>query len=811
MFEAMRTKIFLSLVFAVLASAVLGFVDSVRYTDAVAAERAEVRQKLSEIMSKLESQMGLATSLVNGLEVLVLTKPQMTQQEFDAVASKMMSGTPNIRNLSVAPENVIKFIYPIKGNEAAIGVDIASLPQQKTTVIKSIEQKKMVVAGPVDLVQGGRAFLARLPVFLDSGYWGFVSVAIDLDRLFRSVGIGDPRVGLKIAMRGKDGLGESGEHFYGDVDMLAKKPESMEITLSQGSWVIYALPAGGWHTRSFFALSMMPLGGGIAVFVLSMFFLHRRDQNMSLKALLNEERSAHRQTGEELKSSADRFAYMLENMPVMISAVDRKGNFVLWNKECERVLGFSAQEMIGNAKAIELLFGDDLYRAKMFTEYQRIGRDYRNLEWELLTKDGGKKMISLSSIAASCPILEYQGGWGIGIDITEQKKAQEALQVLNSMLEDRVGEESEKRQESESLFRTVYDKYALGLAVVDMQHRIVDANLALHRIFGYEDRELIGKVESELLDKEEYQQVSEEMDRLLDGSIGYYSRQKKYCKKNGEQIVLNLTISLIRDTHQNPKSIFIMAEDITQAITDKQRQAKHEQILIQQSKMAAMGEMIASIAHQWRQPLNALGLIIQDMQEAQLHGELNCEYMDNSVTRSMGLLRHMSSTIDDFRNFFKPDKQKERFCLKQSVESAIELLGAQLGEHSIATKIVCPDYLEDATVWGYQNEFKQVLLNLISNAKDALESAEAENPTIVIEISGSKENLQLSVKDNAGGVPPTILQRVFEPYFTTKEQGKGTGIGLYMSKLIIEENMGGSLNVHNVDNGAAFVIGFCAH
>lgn len=232
-----------------------------------------------------------------------------------------------------------------------------------------------------------------------------------------------------------------------------------------------------------------------------------------------------------------------------------------------------------------------------------------------------------------------------------------------------------------------------------------------------------------------------------------------------------------------------------------------DKMLIQQSKMAAMGEMIGAIAHQWRQPLNALGLIIQDLKVTFLLNELTKDSMEKITSDAMNQIKFMSKTIDDFRNFFRPDKPKAPFYIKNAVEDVLKITSAGLENNDIE---VILDY-EDANlaVVGYENEFKQVVLNLINNAKDAVaEKIKSEKIEGKIKISLSKHNSKaiLTVSDNGGGIENNVLEKIFEPYFTTKEQGKGTGIGLYMSKMIIEDNMSGKLSAVNTADGAKFLI-----
>jgi C4-dicarboxylate-specific signal transduction histidine kinase len=231
---------------------------------------------------------------------------------------------------------------------------------------------------------------------------------------------------------------------------------------------------------------------------------------------------------------------------------------------------------------------------------------------------------------------------------------------------------------------------------------------------------------------------------------------------------------------------------------------KQEALLIHQSRSAAMGEMIGAIAHQWRQPLNALGIVQQNLKLRYRMGSLDPEFMATNMDKADRLIQKMSSTIDDFRNFFKPNKNIQPFNIKNIICTTAELLDAQLKYHAINLKIDCPN---DMNTTGLEGEFSQVILNLINNAKDTLVERQPEQPTITI--FGEKlinGDYRVIVKDNAGGIPEAIFDKIYDPYFSTKEEGKGTGIGLYMSKIIIENNMGGTLHAFNDDFGANFVI-----
>ncbi|MGA1931932.1 ATP-binding protein [Arcobacter sp. YIC-464] len=229
------------------------------------------------------------------------------------------------------------------------------------------------------------------------------------------------------------------------------------------------------------------------------------------------------------------------------------------------------------------------------------------------------------------------------------------------------------------------------------------------------------------------------------------------------------------------------------------KQREQEQLLIHQSKLASMGEMISNIAHQWRQPLNALSLVIQNIKFAYEMDELNKEYLDRSVDKANLLTSNMSKTIDDFRDFVKPNKLKIDFDVENAIDEAVCLVEASFSHNEI--KIHKDFNANNIKINGYKNEFEQAILNILNNSKDALIERNISTKEIIIKTSVENNKLTISFLDNAKGVNEDILAKIFEPYFTTKEEGKGTGIGLYMVKTILETNMNAHISVYNYNNG----------
>ncbi|MFA7062296.1 MAG: PAS domain S-box protein, partial [Pedobacter sp.] len=264
---------------------------------------------------------------------------------------------------------------------------------------------------------------------------------------------------------------------------------------------------------------------------------------------------------------------------------------------------------------------------------------------------------------------------------------------------------------------------------------------------------------------------------------------------------INLDISRLKQAEEELKNLNAELDNLVKQRTAELREK--DQVLVLQSRQAAMGEMIANISHQWRQPLNILGMQLQQLQLFYDLGQFNKELLEKNVSGSMEIIQHMSKTIDDFRNYFKPDKEKIEFNVHESIRTSLSLLEGSLKNPLIEVEVVAND---DPAIYGFPNEFAQVVLNIMNNARDVFIERNVSKPKVNINICSEGGCVVVTVADNAGGISEDIINRVFDPYFTTKGPQQGTGVGLFMSKAIIEKNMGGRLNVRNIADGAEFRI-----
>jgi signal transduction histidine kinase len=246
---------------------------------------------------------------------------------------------------------------------------------------------------------------------------------------------------------------------------------------------------------------------------------------------------------------------------------------------------------------------------------------------------------------------------------------------------------------------------------------------------------------------------------------------------------------------------FIVASKTNEAFESYNKEK--ERAMFHQSRLARMGVMISMIAHQWRQPLTELSSILMELETALKFKQMSEKMVQGSIKESERIVEFMSNTIEDFRNFFKPDKEAKEFLVDESCFEAIHLIEATLQNQNIT---LYKEIQSKAKVFGYPREFAQVIINLLTNAKDILLERSSANPMIKISSKVENQTLFVVVQDNGGGVDAQIEDKIFDPYFSTKKSTQGSGLGLYMSKMIIEKNMGGELVYQKKSDGAQFTI-----
>lgn len=299
----------------------------------------------------------------------------------------------------------------------------------------------------------------------------------------------------------------------------------------------------------------------------------------------------------------------------------------------------------------------------------------------------------------------------------------------------------------------------------------------------------VNKIKEEL--KNDYNLIKEATSTVVDLKEGRFGKR---LMLNASSKEINKLKDVMNDMLDNLE--LKIQEEINQRLNQ-------EKLLMQQNKLAAMGNMLGNIAHQWRQPISEINAILMEVEAISRYGSLSQEHLLKNIRACYEVTEHMSETIIDFQTFFRPSKSKEKFSIAEACKSAMSIINASLKFHEIELNFTIN---QDSTIYGYRSEFAHAILNILSNAKDVLIERKITNPRIWMKIQSGKLYTLIRIEDNGGGIHIKNIEKIFEPYFTTKHAKQGTGIGLYMTKMIIENNMQGIINVENSLQGALFTI-----
>jgi len=343
-----------------------------------------------------------------------------------------------------------------------------------------------------------------------------------------------------------------------------------------------------------------------------------------------------------------------------------------------------------------------------------------------------------------------------------------------------------KHEESKEELEKILNSLASPIMLLNEDGKVLMVNKIFEKLTGYEYKE-IDTVEK--WTRKAYGEKAINVKEMIDSlyavdeivDVGVFQIKTKDEKEINWHF--NTAPFGIKD---GKRTIIATALDVTEL-------KEKEKMMIRQSKMAAMGEILENIAHQWRQPLSTISTASTGVKLQSEHGILTNEILQDSMNMINKSAQHLSKTIDDFRGFFKPDQKKESFQVKHTFEKIIMIIGNKFDGEEI--KFISD--IEDFQILNYSNALIQVFINIFTNSKDAFNEKKISERFIFIDVSRDEYSATIQIKDNAGGIPSKIIEKIFEPYFTTKHQAQGTGIGLYMSEELVTKHMKGKIKVEN--------------
>lgn len=354
---------------------------------------------------------------------------------------------------------------------------------------------------------------------------------------------------------------------------------------------------------------------------------------------------------------------------------------------------------------------------------------------------------------------------------------------------DKSKELNKKLNEVNTQLKTILDTTIDGITLVDLDMKFIFFNKSYKKMTGYEKDELMTKSYLELTKESDREKARVKFQEVLEK--GHVNNFEKTCiNKNGEEFISLMSIVLMPDKQR----MLVVAKDITIIKEQEKKLKTQEEILLQQSKMAAMGEMLENIAHQWRQPLSIITTSASGLKIQKEYNNLNDEMLYKSLDDIVEYAEHLSHTIDDFRDFFKKDKEKKVLKISSIIDKCLFLVSSKFKNRRIEVII----NVKDEEVYSIKNDLVQVMINILNNSRDELEKMGENIPRMIaIDVSSNAECVIIDITDNAGGILDENINKIFEQYYTTKEDSGGTGIGLYMSKNIIENHLNGNLTVKN--------------
>ncbi len=384
------------------------------------------------------------------------------------------------------------------------------------------------------------------------------------------------------------------------------------------------------------------------------------------------------------------------------------------------------------------------------------------------------RLIILQPLAKMVNVIKNSNKDGIPqceFDTSSSMEINELVEKMNTMMETiRVSRQQleEQKEEFEMIFNNTKD----GIAILDLESNFLNFNEAYLSMTGYTKEELLKKSCISLTIPEERARIEKLIKNII--QIGHIENLEKSCMVKDDKIIhINMSITLLPDQ----KRLLATTKDVTKL-----------KLIESQAKLASMGEMIGNIAHQWRQPLSVISTGATGMKMQKEFGALSDEEFNKICDLINENAQYLSRTIDDFRNFIKGGEKARDITISSIIEKTLNIVSSSLENNYIKVVINIDD---DMKIFGYENEIIQALVNIINNAKDAIVSTLVNNEDkrlLFITTKKVSNEIELSIKDNGGGIPEDVLPKIFEPYFTTKHQSVGTGIGLSMAYRILTEH-----------------------
>lgn len=755
-----------------------------------AARRAQQQQRdqallqASSVRAALESELNSIAYLANGIESYVVARGGAIEPaEVESMLAVLFARGRLFRNLGIAPDNRLQFVFPLAGNEAALGLRYEDNPVQWPMVERAMRERRGLLAGPIDLLQGGRGLIYRIPVFIDGRYWGLLSAVIDADGVLAATAPLADNPALVFALRGRDGEGASGAVFAGDPALFGGDPILLDVSVPGGLWQmavdVRALPEAMAAASSLRLLGYaLALLAAVSAWLLLRGLVQRRRLARMASVAADGALSLER-TGSLLRS------VLAAATDFSIIATDREGLITVFNRGAERMLGYREEDMVGRqtpailhlpaevaAREIELreALGRPVQGFRVFVEIpEQQGSEAR--EWTYLAADGRKVPVMLTVTALRDAHGALAGYLGIALDITERKRAECALR--------------DQAQHTQAMLDNLMD----GLITIDIEGQVLSINPAAERMFGYAAAEVLGH-NVKMLMPESYAQHHDGYLRRYRESrqpriIGHGGREVEGLRRDGSVFPMELRLAEV-DSEGGTRYLGVVRD-----ITERQR--------VERLK----NEFIATVSHELRTPLTAISGILGLLEGGAL-GVLG-ERARQMIGIASNNARRLGALVDDLLDMERVASGRLQIELSAQrleplVAQAVEACRGYGSERGIGC--VIEGSTGDAAVKVDAARFQQVLSNLLSNAI----KFSPDGGVVRVRLSRDAASVRLEVVDEGPGLPEAFRSRVFQKFAQadgsdTRKRG-GSGLGLAISRELVER-MGGEIGFSSEEGAGA--------
>jgi hypothetical protein len=754
------------------------------------ALRNQVRDQLAVVRSRLEANLSGDIQLIKGLVAVIAANPDLDQALFAHAAQALIEGRSRLSNIDAAKDMVIRFIYPIVGNEKVIGLDFRKRPEQLPALELARRTRQVVVTGPLELVQGGCGFIPTVPVYTQGsrsgdGFWGFLSAVIRCEQLYRDSGLLDDDLPLDLAIRGSDGAGAQGNVFFGDADLFNATPVLAEIPLPQGSWLLAGIPRGGWPAQAANAWSLRLVLLALILLVLAPFF--------GLAHVLRIASDASRRMANALSLTEA----TLEATDNGILVIDREGRVVssnrrfaqMWQIPDDLLTTQDDQQLL--AHVIGQLADPQQFLDKVLALYDQPEATSRDT---LMFQDG--RVFARFSHPQRLGTVILGRVWSF-LDITEQARAEQRVRELSWAMADELERSERQRRLLQSLLSAIPD----AVWMKDPNGLYLSCNAEFERMIGLNEARILGTTDDDYFPPEVAVAFRADDHRAAESPTPILCEEWLTYASDGHRALWATVKTAVRSEDGKLLGVLGIARDVTQqhAMLAELEQA-HRAAL---AANAAKSSFLTSMSHELRTPLNViigfaqmleLGVptpLLPQQQEAVGHILVSGRHLLALINEVLDLARIESGQLD---------LSLETVMLQPLIEEAITLSQPAATARQIAIQPLADAGL---ALHADRTRLRQVLLNLLSNA------VKYNRPGGQIWISCQPQGarVRVTVTDTGHGIPAAHHAEVFKPFLRLSAERsniEGTGIGLVLCKYMIDA-MGGSIGFDSApDEGSRF-------